>query len=249
MRGGMGSSHGIRTLGSGGYGPGGLEGSWLWVDFSDHSTLFTDAARTTPVTADLQEIRGIADKSGFGQHFQAASDGVIVNGPIHTRNIQNGRAVGRLSGTHGLVSVANFPVFSQPYTIWGVVDNEGNDGTEGTWLRLGSTGPQMEHSSTGTYYFFAGTIQITSAPVNANKRLIIGVFDGASSSLDVDGTVDNVNPGAGGGGNAPGTIGFHAGPIRIWTGDLCELGMFPRRLSSGDIAQLKSYAKPKWATA
>lgn len=45
-----------------------------WYDPSDYSTLFQDAAGTTPVTAVEQPVRLMRDKSGRGNHATAPSD-------------------------------------------------------------------------------------------------------------------------------------------------------------------------------
>lgn len=45
-----------------------------WYDPSDLSTLFQDAAGTTPVTTTGQSVRKILDKSGNGNHATAPSD-------------------------------------------------------------------------------------------------------------------------------------------------------------------------------
>lgn len=51
---------------------GGQQGGWY--DFSDPSTMFQDAAGTTPVTATGQSVRRINDKSGRGNSLTAPSD-------------------------------------------------------------------------------------------------------------------------------------------------------------------------------
>ncbi len=50
-----------------------------WLDPSDFSTMFQDAAGTTPVTAVGQSVRRILDKSGRGNHFTQAN---TANAPV-----------------------------------------------------------------------------------------------------------------------------------------------------------------------
>ena len=52
----------------------------VWYDPSDISTLFTDVAGTTPVTAAGQEVARIIDKSGRGNH---ATQGTLAARPIY----------------------------------------------------------------------------------------------------------------------------------------------------------------------
>jgi hypothetical protein len=60
-----------------------------WYDFADISTLFQDAARTTPVTADADPIGGVADKSGSGKH---AAPTLTLYKPTYKVNRQNGKS-------------------------------------------------------------------------------------------------------------------------------------------------------------
>lgn len=46
----------------------------IWLDPSDKSTMWQDAAATVPVTASGQPVRLIQDKSGNGNHYLAPSD-------------------------------------------------------------------------------------------------------------------------------------------------------------------------------
>ena len=58
----------------------------FWYDFTDRSTLYTDTARTTQVTAAGQTINGITDK-GVAVHH-ADSTGEV--GPVYTKSGGNG---------------------------------------------------------------------------------------------------------------------------------------------------------------
>lgn len=60
-----------------------------WWDFSDATTLFTDAG-TTPVSADGDAIYRVGDKSGNTRYVEQATAG---NRPLYKTNIQNGLSV------------------------------------------------------------------------------------------------------------------------------------------------------------
>ena len=47
-----------------------------WLDFTDQAALYTDEGRTLNVSADGQNVRGVADKSGNGYHYQAPVGGI-----------------------------------------------------------------------------------------------------------------------------------------------------------------------------
>lgn len=65
-------------------------GMTIWWDGSDAATLFQDAERTTPVTADGQTVLGGSDKSGNANHFTGDE-------LLYKVNIQNGKSVLRFS--------------------------------------------------------------------------------------------------------------------------------------------------------
>lgn len=50
----------------------------IWVDLNDFSTLWQDTARTVPVTAAGQTVKGITDKSGRGNHLTNATGWVLT---------------------------------------------------------------------------------------------------------------------------------------------------------------------------
>lgn len=64
-----------------------VTGLLTWHDFSLISTLFVDAAKTTPVTADADLIGAVEDRSGNGRDATQATGGKL---PYYKTNIQNG---------------------------------------------------------------------------------------------------------------------------------------------------------------
>jgi hypothetical protein len=57
--------------------PDGLSGLLHWWDFSDSASLWKDAARTSPVTAHLDQVLGVTDKGSAAEHLSS------VNGPAY----------------------------------------------------------------------------------------------------------------------------------------------------------------------
>ncbi len=70
-----------------------------WWDFSDASTLFTDAG-TTPVSADGQAIYQANDKSGSNLHLTQAT---AANRPLYKTAVANGQSVARFDGVNDVL--------------------------------------------------------------------------------------------------------------------------------------------------
>lgn len=51
-----------------------------WVECHDATQMFTDTTRTTPVSADAQAVKGLADKSGKASHWSQSTTG---NAPLY----------------------------------------------------------------------------------------------------------------------------------------------------------------------
>lgn len=66
--------------------PAAISGLKAWYDFSDPNTLFTDTARTAPVSADGDSIRGVRDKAGLHHLSQAG------NAPVYKTDRVNGKS-------------------------------------------------------------------------------------------------------------------------------------------------------------
>lgn len=80
-----------------------IDGLKLWFDFSDSTTLFTDAG-STPVASDGDLIYQINDKSGGGVNAVQATES---KRPTYKVNIQNGLSIGRLDGSSDTMQTAS----------------------------------------------------------------------------------------------------------------------------------------------
>lgn len=63
------------------------QGLWAWWDFTDTNALFVEEDRTVPVTANLDEIGWVEDKSGNGRHLY---QGTSTARPLYRTNQVNG---------------------------------------------------------------------------------------------------------------------------------------------------------------
>lgn len=77
-----------------------ITGLVSWHDFSDQSTLYTDAG-TTLVTADAQSIYQVNDKSGNGYHVIQATAGAR---PLYKVNLLNGKSGALYDGTDDVLT-------------------------------------------------------------------------------------------------------------------------------------------------
>lgn len=122
-----------------------------WYDFSDATTMFTDAAFTTPVSADGQTILSMRDKSGQGNDVTEA-----LNGPTYKTAIQNGLSVGRGDGVNDVLTDAapnTIPGGNAPLTLFFAMNTGGGNlgefaGVSSAW-NAGS--PAAGPGSTGRF--------------------------------------------------------------------------------------------------
>lgn len=228
------------------FSPSDITGLQGWFDFSDASTLFTDSARTTPVSSDGDPIGGVSDKSGVNNHLGQATSG---RKPAYKTNIQNGRSVARFDGTDDLLQSATFTDLTQPSEVFIVAKQDasrddqifdgGSGGTKRNTMGF-HTGPQDARS-------FAGTT-ISAALIDTTQYLLIHtVYDGASGSIgyaDYAATAGNIGTDA--------TDGFSLGdgppfsPSVPLDGDICEVVFYNASLNSTERGNVEAYLNSKW---
>ena len=242
-----------RGKSSGGFSPLLIAGLIGWWDFSDLNTLFTNAARTTPVTADGDQIGGVTDKSGLGNHL---SQGTATRFPIYKAALKNGLSVSQYDGSNdGLATAAFAAALSQPSTVIMVAQIRAAEGANSYMFDgIGTSNRHAVFASAGAtpdrYQVFAGSswLPVVTYPKNAYK--IFGFeFDGAGSVIWENGT--SVAAGGTVGTNTLTgiTIGsrfnFAAGEGLL--GEIGEFILVNASIPAGDFTSLVSYLNTKWA--
>lgn len=97
---------------SGVFTPASLTGKKLWLKANDLTTMFQDAALTTPVT-DGSAWNGWKDKSGNGNDFVTASTNAQG---IYRANIKNSKGVGVFNGTATQFQTTG--IAATAHTVW-----------------------------------------------------------------------------------------------------------------------------------
>lgn len=170
---------------------------YAWHDLSDLSTLYQDAAATSPVVTDADPIGYMADKSGGGRN--AILTGTSGSRPIYTANYRNGRGAALFDGSRYLDSTAMFTNSPLTVLIAGVRYTTVSN-TQGLWssrdsgtggIRVGfntsnqvsasSATPASSKASVAT--FGVGTPFIAGVTVNtSNIQAIANTEVGSASS-------------------------------------------------------------------
>lgn len=224
-----------------------ISGLVAWYDFSDITTLYTDAARTTHVASDADVILGVDDKSGTTNHLAVA-----VNGPAYKVGIQNGRSIARFDGTNDVLSSTFVATYSQPNTMF-VVCNQTADAGVG-YVIDGIAGGNRQALGwsiigAGEMEIYAGNA-VTPGIVIAKPtgfQLWTGLFNGASSTLrQNDGTPATGDPGS----NTMTGVRLCADhslaafvPV-----DMCEVLIYNASVSAANQTLVREYLKAKWQT-
>lgn len=214
----------------------------LWLDSSDASTLFQDAALTVPVTADGDVVGGWRDKSGNNRH---ATQATTSKKP--TRQAISGRRYCRFDGTDDWLSITLSTPIVQPDTIF-VVGARRSGTNQQHFIDGGPTGGrQALYVTTAAIYALFITSNLPGGAATTADALLSVIANGASSALRVNGSASTANPGTGSLDNV--TIGAaQLQNTNFLNGDVAEIVIVPRALTTPEIVQMESYLRTKWGT-
>ncbi len=204
-----------------------IAGLLFWHDFSDVTTLWQDSARTTPITAGGQTIKGVSDKSGAGRHLGTAIGGTYQTG------ILNGLSVVRTTST-----AANFvcTIPSTQYgTLFAVIKRTGTTATHSF------SGPDqsLRFNSNLMFLWNNGGVNGTDWG-NTTFNIATAKFISGSETLYKNGVSDGT-----GATGVPGGTTSYAAPSS-WEGDTAESIFYTPALSNADMNLVGDYLAVKY---
>tara|TARA_Y100000590_G_scaffold470727_1_gene668798 strand:- start:836 stop:10723 length:9888 start_codon:yes stop_codon:yes gene_type:complete len=226
------ASAGPWTLPSpGGVDPTGLE---IWYDADDIGTLYQNAACTTPVTADGQNVLCWQDKSASANNATIAT-----NNPTYQTNEFNGMPVIRFDGTNDTLDFGTG--LSNIRTVFVVNKSDSNNHQ----LLLGDTTTQHWYTNNGTLLangtassnLISGTWKVNrsseSDPSNYNQSGQYSLYSVVTAgNVDADHLSSDRKVGG-----------------RFFQGDIVEVIIYSRALSSTEVEDVENYLYNKWFDA
>lgn len=225
-----------------------------WYDFNDVTTLWQDAARSTPCAADADPIGGVTDKSGVGNHLSQATAG---KRPLYKTNILNSGSIGRWDATDDFLKSAAWvggdkaqpnTVFIVAKTVGGVAYRLYYDG-----LNVAKRHTLYRVDATSKWAIESG-IEIQGAvAVDTSFHIFAAIFNGASSKSYVGGGTADASGNAGANAFDGITLGNDSTGVSFFDGDIRSALVYTGALSLASIntvgAYLASNTGLAWSTA
>ena len=227
--------------------PSDLAGLILWVDFSDATTLFTDAG-VTPVSGDGDAIYQANDKSGVGNHLVQAT---VAKRPTYKVNIQNSLSIGRCDGGDAM-QVIFAGASAQPQTIFTVHYDRAAEGTSHNIYNGIASGNRHQFyakisDTPDGWQMYAGSA-LAGGTMTKNAWVITAAtWNGASSALRVNAA--NIMSGDIGAHTLTGLTlaATYTGAAGYTDGDYGAVLVYEGALSAANITTVESYLNNKWS--
>jgi hypothetical protein len=198
--------------------PASVSGLYLWLDFSDAATMYTDAGSTL-VSSDGDKIYQINDKTGTW-NFSQSTEGLR---PAYKTNIQNSLSAGYFLGDSRQRITASPTNASSITTFW-ILKQTASAGRY--LMTFGITTKALISGYTAGKFEWYSTPRTDLGSVDTTKFQLIATTVGSSQSGGWD---------IGALSAAAGLIGYY-GEILVYTGTL----------SAGDITTVSNYLTAKW---
>lgn len=229
-------------------------GGWLpttpgnlvaWWDFSDLSHIWADTAGTTGTT-NGGTIARVDDKSGNGWNATQSTAG---QRPVRTDNTANGKTAATFTAANStMLTTANFTLNNAcTVIVWVKVFSAGyilDGGTVNTRVIIYNS-----TANPASAQIYGGTAFMTSSNTvdPATAHMIVGVYNGASSVVRLDGTeTSGTNIG-----NATDTTGMTLGADgsragSFFTGNILEVACYSVDIGATQRANAQAYGQTKY---
>jgi len=211
-----------------------------------------DPSNAGSITSSAGLVTQMNDLSGQARHLTASAGQRPTTGSF-TINSLNALSFGTAGN---LMQSGNITV-PQPYTVLVVVKGSAATLTSISVGHLvsvlgynGAASGPVGNATTGYWGIYAGTSLFNTTPVDGTARVIGAVFNGASSSIVLDGTTLVSGP--------AGAAAWSAAPIKLggtdtdstqsWLGLIGEVLMYSSALSPTVYTAQQAYLKAKWGT-
>lgn len=191
--------------------------------------------------ADASAVSSWLDRSG---NTYTLTQGVSGNRPTYKTGIQNGLDVVRFDGSSDALVIASaLGLSTQPFTTVGVWQmGSGND-----QILIQTTTPFASHGINGGALRLYNGSWAGAAITKSAWRLTVGVHNGASSLVAIDGaSPTTINPGTGGWGGTT-VIGAAQDGLSAWlNGDIGAVLVFNSALNTDTRQKLEGYLAHQW---
>jgi len=214
----------------------------VWFDFSDPTTMFTDAG-STPVVSDGDLIYQINDKSGNGKN---ASQSTEANRPAYKTNIQNALSMGLGDGSNDCMDFTDLSLVD--FYCLAVIKTPASISYDG-WVSKSTISFNYLRSNSSEVSYMSGNsndLALTLAGVLSTSTVHLVEVRRSSNDMKcwVDG-VDQTNGTKTDDGSAwePGML-FTYG---YWPGHIGEFLIYSSAISGDDLAVIRAWANAKWS--
>lgn len=229
--------------------PGGVGiGNRIWLDASDPTTLFGDAACTQPVTVSGHDVACWLDKSGFSSDVK---DVGTANGePTFLTGQFNGKAAleFRKSESDTLRRVLGTP-WTGDYTEFVVFQQVGTPVDYDSFFSNGDSSSGPYHQITqlgGSFKWFHGSTQLTIEPWTNELKLYAVRGNGSGTEVFADGASKGSAVETGGRTFAQYRINQNRSGDRLNNSKIAEVIVYDRALTNCEVEQVSLYLGTKY---
>ena len=232
--------------------PASISGLTAWYDFSDVSTLFTDSARTTAVTADGDAIGGVTDKSGNAAHLSAST----TARPTYKTAIQNSKSIARFNGSANKLNGTIPTLANSAFSIFLVRKSSYDSGTR-VVLTVGVDDVSYKHlhikqSASGSESFDLYSYAAGATGLALNTFALYRFSQNSSKSLYYHRNGTQVTSNTANASFFTGTTDFRIGSygpfdIQWFLGDIGEVLIYTGELSAGNVSSIETYLNARWS--